>query len=364
MVFSFPNLQFFYEVPPKGEGGLFNGTRETLLPNLAQPSSQLIRIWPAVGALGARAMLSPEIRLEGTRYVVIDVTAGEDDVLQGEVAVRGGSAGLRLRTLEAEHLTGKAEVTPNPRTGTISFQGLPRKETFRLRVPYEMEIDMRNIVVKVEVSYSTDRGDFSYASAFPLSVVLPLGVNVQDVFKHSALFSKFAISTSTLIPLRLLECQLEGTEDYITSCPSMSPASLLISAKQPASMVYKIVAKDHEAKGKTNRPLDTRLLLKVKYQCLDEEILGAIASSLTKHLNDAGHTAYTCLLIPHLEFVVRNRLPTGNLEAAALLREVALAPFAEMQWPSILKALPRNTQRKLTTALEEWHKVSSRTIIT
>ena len=290
--------------------------------------------------------------------MVIHVTAGEDDVSRGDIAVRGGSAGLRLRTSEAKVVEGQAEVTSNPQTGTVSFQGLRRKESFGLRVPYQMEIDMKTIVVKLEVAYSTDQGSFSYTNTFPLSVVLPLGVNVQDVFKHTALFSKFAISTATLIPLRLLECQLEGTEDYATSSPFMSPGSLLVSARQPASMVYKIVAKDHGTNGETERSWNTRLLLKVKYQCLDEEILGSVRSSLIQFLNDSECSQYTRLLVPHLEFIVRNRLPTGNLEAAALLREVTLAPFSEMQWPSILKALPRDTQRKLTMVLEDWHKVS------
>ena len=358
MIFSCENLQFFYDLPPKIEGGFFNGTKETLLVSLSQPSTQQIHIWPALGALDARAMLSPETRLEGTKYVVIDVMAGDDDVLQGEVAVRGGSAGLRLRTSEAECLEGDAEIILNPQTGAISFHGLSHKKSFRIKVPYQMEIDMRNIVVKLEVKYSTARGTFTYAHAFPMSVVLPLGVNVQDVFKHSVLFSKFAISTSTLIPLRLLDCQLEGTEDYTTSTPQIRQGSLLISARQPASMVYKIGPQQHTATRNTNRSLRSRLMLKVRYQCFDEEVLSAVRYSLTQALSASGSSQYTRLLVPHVEYLMRNRLPTGDLETAALLREIALVPYSEMQWPRILKALPRATHRELAVVLENWHKVS------
>ena len=357
-MFSCQNLQFFYDLPPKIEGGLFNGTKEILLPDSSRLSTQPIHIWPALGALDARAMLSPEIRLEGTRYIVVDVTAGDDDVLHGDVAVRGGSAGLRLRTSEAECVAGDAEVGPNLQTGAVSFQDLSGEESLRIKIPYQMEIDMRNIVVKLEVKYSTAHGTFTYAHAFPMSVVLPLGVNVQDVFKHSVLFSKFAISTSTLIPLRLLDCHLEGTEDYTTSTPQTGQGSLLISARQPASMVYKIVPSDQGINGNRKESVNSRLLLTVKYKCLDEEILSAAKSSLTQALSASGSSRYTRLLVLHLEFLIRNRLPTGDLETAALLREVALAPYSEMQWPSILKALPRESHKELAAILESWHRVS------
>ena len=355
MIFSCQNLQFFYDFTPKIEGGLFNGAKETLLSSTSQ---QPINIWPTVGALDARAMLSPETRLEGTRYVVVDVTAGDEDVLQGEVSVRGGSAGLRLRTSEAECIEGDAQVGPNSQTGVVSFQGLSRKESFRIKVPYQMESDMRNIVIKLEVNYTTAHGTFTYAHAFPMSVVLPLGVNVQDIFKHSVLFSKFAISTSTLIPLRLLDCRLEGTEDYTTSTPHMGRGSLLISARQPASMVYKITPSYQTIGRKRDKAVNTRLLLKVKYKCLDEEILSVVKSSLTEALSASESSQYTRLLVPHVEFLIRNRLPTGDLETTALLREVTLAPYSEMQWPSILKALPRETHRELATTLDNWHRVS------
>lgn len=48
------------------------------------------------------------------------------------------------------------------------------------------ELVLTALQVKIEVDYTTKAGDFSYFDTCSLSIVLPLGVNVQDIFKEHA----------------------------------------------------------------------------------------------------------------------------------------------------------------------------------
>ncbi|PUW82161.1 hypothetical protein CBR14_22675, partial [Cronobacter sakazakii] len=47
-----------------------------------------------------------------------------------------------------------------------------------------------------------------------IPVSLALGVNVQDVFKHDALFSRFNVSTATASPLRLYKSELIASDQF------------------------------------------------------------------------------------------------------------------------------------------------------
>ena len=348
---SCEKIIFTYDLSPVDTGGLFSpGKRSS---DRQIPQEPQILVWPCRKALEARVTLYREIHLEQPRSIVVGISSGFNTILQGQVVVRAGSAGLRLHMSEAELIEGDNHITHQPPVIRLGKQAA--NSTLKIRIPYKLETEMKEIVVKVEVAYSTENGDFTYGNSYKLSVLLPLGVNVQDIFKQSALFSKFAISASTFIPLRFLDCHLEGTEDFDAQSPLMDKSSLFISVKQPVSKIYKITHKSHIPSNE--KPLQTRLSMQIEYQCLDEEICSTVQECLSENLRSSEFFGDSRLLLPLVEKTLRDRLLVQDPELIGLIREVDIGTFHDFHWERILIALPLEKRERLKVWLADWHKV-------
>ena len=348
---------FEYDLQSSNPGGLFIGPQNTLSLSQTPIQEPQILIWPSQRALIARLDLSRQIRLEENRSVVVEISTGSNEISKGEILVRAGSAGLRLHVSDSELIEGNTGVARKPEAGVVYFENQPPHATLRFRIPYKLETDMKEITIKLEVAYTTTQGNFTYGNTHSLSTLLPLGVNVQDHFKERVLFSKFAISASTSIPLQLSSCELEGTEDFIAQSPSMEQYSLLVSVKQPVSMVYKISHRNEKV-TKTNT-LQSRLSMHIKYRCLDEEVCSLAQENLLSHLRRCNLIEYSRLLTPLLEDRLRSRLITQDLDAIGLTGEIQIGTFQEFQWGRNLAALATDRREKLADCLLEWHKVKA-----
>ena len=194
-----------------------------------------------------------------------------------------------------------------------------------------------------------------YGESNTLSVLLPLGVNVHDVFKQDALFSKFSISSSTSVPLRLLDCHLEGTDDFEASSPRMGTAGLRVFAKQPISMVYKIIRKENEDQGKAT--VQARLSMQILYICLDEEILAVFLDHFMQSLQGSKFSGFSRLLTPFFTGTLHERLALLNFEVVGLLREFSSGTFQDFHWQQILAAIPPDSLKELVSWLTKWHEV-------
>ena len=261
---------------------------------------------------------------------------------------------MRLQTADAQLIDGESSILDQSQPGMIAFSEISEKKKIKIMVPYKIDADVKVVVVRSEVRYKTPQGEFIYGDSHRISALLPLGVNVQDIFKHSALFSKFAISSATYVPLRVLNCHLDGTLDFKATTPSMDREGLYVFAKQPVSMVYRIL---QTGNTRDSRELQTRLSMLIDYQCLDEEIVTAIEASLVESLGNGEFSPFVNLLRSHLLQGLSSKLPTENLELIGLLREVNLAPYSEYSWDKVLFAVPEPTRSALVKWLEEWHKV-------
>ena len=322
-----------------------------------QPSS--ILVWPSPSALEARLSLCKSIHLEKPRSVEIKVSTGWNDITKGELLVRAGSAGLRLHTADAEIVDSSAAIREKAQPGVVAFGEVATGSDMTIRIPYRLESDLNEISMKVEISYSTPKGDFIYAFNPTISVVLPLGVNVQDIFKDRAFFSRFTVNAATPIPLRLLECELEGSRDFEATSPPLGGAGVDVFGRQPASLLYRISRKQDSQGSQEEGLLQTKLSMQIIYQCLDDEILAAVEATFSAALKNSPFQDFSRLLVPALLATIRTRLTVNDLEVIGMLREVDVGPFDRLQWDRTLVGLRPELREKLIIWLTEWHEVRS-----
>ena len=350
-------INLTHDLLPTDENKFFAGSRASMSSDGLSVIGSKILVWPSPVAFEVRVSLYANIHLEQPRSILCELQSGNNSISSGRLLVRAGSAGLRLHTANAELLSGDCRIADGSQPGLICFEQLQKNSVMKIRVPYQLDGETREISLRTEVTYTTAQGEFVYGDSHTLSVVLPLGVNVHDVFKQAALFSKFSISSSTSIPLRLLDCQLEGTEDFEATSPRMETIGLCIFAKQPISMVYKITRKGRGSRSA--EVLQYRLSMQIRYLCLDEEILTTVRGRFSESLQKSEFTSFTRLLVPQLMAVLRERLSRQELEMVGLLREVSIGTVENFRWEQTLAALPSEIRSKLHSWLAQWHKVSA-----
>ncbi|MCJ1392713.1 hypothetical protein MMC18_005584 [Xylographa bjoerkii] len=346
------NVLFTHDLLPSEGSKFFTGSRASTSSDGLVTLGAHTFIWPRQGSLEARVSLYRHIHLEESRSVMCEISSGENSVSNGKLLVRAASAGLRLHTATAEIIGGDSRISDRSQAGMVCFEQIPAHTSIKVRIPYRLDSEMKEISLRTEISYTTADGTFVYGDSHTLPVLLPLGVNVHDVFKQHALFSKFSISTSTSIPLRLLKCQVEGTEDFEASSPKTQTADLCVFSRQPASMVCKIVPKQRLERAMDT--LQTRLLMRIQYLCLDEEILDVVLARFTASLQNSDFEDFSRPLSQWLSTSVRTKLSHENLELMGLLREVDMSIFQDFNWEQIVVALPLERRDKLLLWLLQW----------
>lgn len=351
------NVIFTHDLLPTDGNKFFAGSRASMSSDGLSATGPRILVWPSPRSFEVRVSLYSDIHLEQPRSILCELSSGRNAISNGRLLIRAGSAGLRLHTANAELTSEDGRISDGSQPGLICFEQIPENSAIKIRVPYRLDSEMRDISLRTEVTYTTVRGEFVYGDSHTLSVILPLGVNVHDVFKQGALFSKFSISSSTSIPLRLFDCHLEGTDDFEATSPRMESTGLCIFAKQPISMVYKITRKEPESR--TREALQNKLSMQIKYLCLDEEILATVRGRFSESLQSSEFSSLVRLLMPQLMAVLRARLSRQELEMMGLLREVSIGTFENFRWEQILTALPLEMRPRLQSWLKEWHKVGA-----
>lgn len=296
----------------------------------------------------------------------MSIFSGWNEILKGRLSLRAASAGLRLHTAQAEMRKSKVTVTDKSQPGTISFGRFHSDITADINVPYSLESDLKEIVVRAEVTYATARGEFIYACSSKTPTVLPITINVRDNFKKSALFSTFTVGTANAIPVKILKCTIDGTEDYSATLQILDSGEHDVFVRQPLSLVSRI---HRTLRGKgdldANETIQKKLSLHVKYRCLDQEIITAIETVLLKALAATPLQKLSRLLVPVLLMTLRSKFTTQQLEVAGLLHEIDLGTFEDYGWgSSILAGLAPDLGEELARWLKHWHDVRVTYILT
>lgn len=295
--------------------------------NLRNP---FVVLYQRADTLDLQAEASSLMELDKNNGMDIQLKTGWNEVQTCEVRIRSATGGLRLLTAEAKIIGDGDQPQPEtPEVGIFSFSNLKSGSSVKVRIPFTTEEDVASVSVKVEVKYTTEKGTFTLWKTPSISLALKLGVNVQDVFKHSSLYSRFTVSTSTSSPLRLFKSELTES-DVFESKYGVPPGNpVIIFPKQPASLLYQIKRKPGSKIGpKANKIMSLRLF----YSVLHDEITDNIRDSLTAALEATPLWQYSRLVIAAVLEHVRHDLTAYDLERAAVLGEVPTGFLAQTKW--------------------------------
>ncbi|RPB04129.1 hypothetical protein L873DRAFT_1759340 [Choiromyces venosus 120613-1] len=352
-------LHFVHELIAKSAPNTTLGLGSTPVTAVPAVKKMKLSFYPAPRSLVVTLKVPKRIHLEHIKAIELVLDPGRNNVTKGELRLRSATAGLRLMIASVKFLEGSGVASAGDKSGVFTLKDLTPEKKVRLRLPYTSENELTELAVKVEVDYDTDNGNFFYADGLSVPVVLPVAVNVQDVFKPNALFSRFQVSTAIPdLPLRILKASLEGSRTFGACSGIGTEGSMVVFNKQPASFVYKITRKtgDDVPKDKEPQPL----ALTIEYRSLDEEVQGSVVAAFSSQLEEAGLSLYSRWLVPILIARLRHRT-AHDLEGAGLLNEVRLGRYDSYNWGEALESInPANGAReKVETWLKGFYEKNS-----
>ena len=279
------------------------------------------------------------------------LTTGWNELKSCEITVKPATGGLRLLTMNATFVDSDREFTKSPETAVFSLGEVKRDSSVTIRFPYSMEQDVGGLLAKLEVAYVTESGEtYTLAKTVSVPVSLALGVNVQDVFKHNVLFSRFSVSTSNSGPLRLYKSELLSSELFDAEFGVPPSQSIIVFPKQPATLMYKIRRKPGVKSGK--RPSRT-MYLKLYYNQLQGQIQKAIIDSALESL-DKDLSQWSRVIEEVLSMEIQTWLQPQDVERAALLSEISLAHLQTIPWKQRFEGLGKADAVQLSTCIESW----------
>lgn len=313
-----------------------------------------IAIYHRADTLDIQLAASNHLQLDRNNTVDIDINSGWNNITSAEVRVKAATGGLRLLTTEAKCVTSSYAFSKLPEGGLFSFDAIPKRQTVKIRFPFTVENEVLTVAIRIEVSYTTEDGTFVFSKTPTIPISLALGVNVQDVFKHKALFSRFTVSTASASPLRLLKSELVGSEVFESDFGIPPERPIVVFPRQPAALLYKITRKKGVKSSATSGKI---LYLRLHYSVVQDEIAAQIEQSVATMLRDAGLKAYARLLADTIVPLVYDDLDHLSLERAALLGNVPTDFVKGVNWMKRFAGLGKQPDgRDISAVLAEFMK--------
>ncbi|KAI9819800.1 MAG: hypothetical protein M1832_003875 [Thelocarpon impressellum] len=352
-----PNITFIFEAGSRSSASALAGSSFSATPSgAASIKEQRIVYFPRPENLEAKLALSRRIRLDEARSIEVSLSTGWNEMIKGELRVRSASGGLRLRTADAEVHELAEDAWKQAGPGVYELGRVSSHSTPRFSIPYALERDLPELSIKIEVVYTTVNGEFVYSTNANVGISLPLGVNVQEIFKQKALFSRFTVSTATAIPLRVLGASLRGPNRCQVESWGPPQHHMMVFPRQPASLLYKVTPAGRRPSPATGAPMKGVLTLGVDYSCLDEEVGLGLESAFLTALEGSPHRWLSRLLLPRLLSRARDGLSTDEYEAIGISGEIHVRAYADMGWAETLKVLPRTDREAVEAWLKQWHR--------
>lgn len=355
LVLESKKLHFSHEFQPKPQTTPLGITNANMSGRRASMSGPSLLIYPHGESLEARATLANDIHIDKLRSVVLTIATGRNSTERLDLRLKSASAGLRLHTADAEIIESNHSQLDTSQAGMLKLGAVDTGVDVKIRVPYSTERSLDELTVKLEANYQTSQGTFSYLRTCVIAAALPLDVDVNDIFKSQALFSRFSIRTTNAIPLRITSVQVEESHAYgVRALPC--PLPITVFDKQPASLTYKITRKD--AEGDKPNKKEAALALTVEYVRADELIFEKLGDVLEKAVANSSFAALRRLLVPTLLNRAKSYAPAQQLEQAVLLNEFQIPSFEVMGWGKIVASLTADKRQGLDEWLQKWHSVS------
>lgn len=322
-----------------------------------QRERPFVLLYPNVKAFEASTQLARNTQMEKTKYLDIKFASGWNDVRGIDLKLKPASAGLRLYLSDAK-ATGINRAVD--KAGVLALGSLDAEQEATVQIPYTTDHAISKIVVRLEAQYTTGFGDFTFVGTVKLPAALPLDVNVNDLFRHDALFSTFAVRTTDRCPLVLTSAELNDSKAFAVEKPPVSMLPTVVLDNSPLSLLYKITRKASGADGSKIPKKDASLSLVVQYQSVEDLVMTSLANAFAASLMGSTFAQLRRLLLPVLHERVRQRLLPSDMDKAALLGEVKVPSFADLGWFEIVDTLPSAMQRSLSDWLMKWHIEHSR----
>ena len=355
LVVESKKLHFSHEFQPKPQTtplGITNANMSGRRPSMSGPS---LLVYPHGDSLEARAALSNDIHIEKLRSIVLTIATGRNSTESLDLRLKSASAGLRLHTADAEIIESNHSQLDTSQAGLLKLGAVDAGTNVKVRVPYSTERSLDELTVKLDASYKTSQGMFSYLRTSVIVAALPLDVDVNDIFKSQALFSRFSIRTTNSIPLKVTNVEVRESQAYgVRALPC--PLPMTVFDKQPASLTYKITRRDAEG-SKLNKK-EAALALTVEYVRSDEAIFEKLGDVLEKAVANSPFTALRRLLVPTLLNRAKSYAPSQQLEQAVLLNEFQVPSYEATGWGKIVASLTADKRQGLDEWLQEWHSVN------
>lgn len=251
--------------------------------------------------------------------------------------MKPATGGLRLLTTDASFIDAPdTSFAKPPGAGVFHFGPVDAQTSLTVRFPYTTEQDIVTVSAKLEVTYQTTESDsesdsFFFSRSESIPIALSVGVNVQDVFKHNYLFSRFSVSTASSSPLRLFNTELLESELFDSSTGQAPEQTVLVFPKQPATLLYKVRRKPDV---RPSKGAGKSLYLKLHYSQLDAEIEALIKLSISKGLEQSNLAPLERDILEIIEDHVKDTFEPHDLERAALLGEIPTWFLDAIPWSS------------------------------
>ncbi|KAM5347697.1 hypothetical protein ACJ41O_007521 [Fusarium nematophilum] len=323
-----------------------------------------VALFQRAGALDVKLTATKHTALDKNNTLDLVLNPGWNSLKSCEIRVKPATGGLRLLTLEAKVADSSVELAKKPEAGGVfHFNDIAAETPVTLRFPYSVEQDMGDVSAKVEVSYTLESGEnYFFAKSMAIPISLALGVNVQDVFKHHALFSRFNVSTASASPLRLHKSELIPSELFESEFGVPPAGTLTVFSKQPATLLYRVVRKPG---ARSNKRSARTMYLKLYYNVLQTEIEEEIVASMHEALKETLLGPFARIISASVINETKG-LQTQDLERAALLGSVPTEFLADVAWDKYFTGIGKvpsseeDASESITSFIKGWQKAHLR----
>jgi hypothetical protein len=316
--------------------------------------------YPRLESFDAKILLSRSLHIDKTRTLQIRCSSGWNKINRAELHLRSASAGLRLRTADATVVSDTIKLGKSRTPGVIEFLEMPPDNDVTIHVPYSLEDDLREISIRLDITYFTSDGRFEHLSNPTIRTELPIDVNVHDYFKSSLLFSRFQIRSPTGMPLQILQVNLEGTDRFAVEAPPCTMMPMLVFPNQPATVMYKISqTSSTDSEVQVTRQTvaeETPLTLTIDYGCVDEYAMVAAETVFRQALSKSPFATLSPLLRQKFSQKLREIMSLRDFSEVAMLNELHMPSEESMKWNQLLDGLPTALSKDLRPWLQEWHE--------
>lgn len=321
------------------------------------PPNPSVYLYPRHGCPHIEASHAAFVDLSAKRKIAMCANWGSNHITSAHMKLKPATAGLRLDLLSASSVDDaeSLSITRHEDTHIIEFADLVPSTQSKLEIPYSVDdLSTASIVLRVELTYITEGGTFQVCDTISVVVMLPISVNVQDVFQARGVFSKYTFGPARPIPLSIKNCQLEENDSLeVVDGNTWTGGTVDAFPKQPANWIVLTRRKIDQDAGRTGTK---QLQLDVTYQCYDEIILDTILKSLRACVTATKYASTIRPLQAHLSSKLQNLWTEAEIEMCVLTGEVEMWDYDALDWDTLLHAFSKADRQNLEIIIGEWHE--------